>query len=173
MSNKKNIIASPLTRPSTLQDIYEPGTSWAISFKFFDIEGVWSWPESKQMKLDIFEWINNLNRIFDLSELTNISSTNSFGSAHHWVSVSDFNPTALARIEILLKDPTYQEVFRDRMFSMRYCYKPQQSRRLVATIIEHVIYPIWWDPNHEIYGESYERNYSGLCGDFGCHHNPE
>ena len=173
MANNKKIVANPPSRPSPLQDIFEPGVGWSVSFKFFDSDGPWSWPESPQSKLDILEWINRLNREFDLNGLTNLTSNNEIGAAHHWISVSSFNSSALNRIEVLLKDPNYQEVFRDRMFSMRYCYKPNQSRRLLTTIIGRVIFPIWWDPKHEIYGAYSEKNSSGLCDVFECHHNPE
>jgi hypothetical protein len=173
MGNKQRPISKALIRPTAIQEQFEAGRNWSISFRYFDSGSKWSWPDLESEKLAIFEWLNTLNECFDLSELTNLSSVGQSGFAHHWIPISSLNQEPKERINFLLRNESYQELLRDQLFSMRYCYRPRQSKRLIVSVIDYIIYPIWWDPNHDIYGAAYEKTASGLCKDFMCHHKEE
>jgi hypothetical protein len=132
--------------------------------------GPWGWPLDTSDKLKVLNWMISLNQEFDMQELTNISVGNESGNANHWVSIDSLNNDALQRLNGLLKETKYFQLVENRIFSIRYCYRPNTKQRLICTIGGEIIYPIWWDPTHATYGEKYERQTSGLCDDFGCHH---
>lgn len=157
-------------RPAAIQEDFTSGRTWSVSFRLLDTSKKWSLIDSLNMDWNLSGWLIRLNRDFDLKELTNISVGNLGGSAHHWVSFETLNPEALSRIRKLQSEEIYFETVEDRLFSMRYCYKPNSTERLICTIYDYVIYPIWWDAYHEVYGAEYEKQTSSSCELAFCHH---
>lgn len=157
-------------RPSAIQDDFASGTTWSLSFRLLDPFRNWSFPDRAEAKWNIFGWLIKLNQDYDLRELKNIALSNSEGTAHHWVGFDKLNSDALGRVKYLQSRPEYFEIIEDRLFSMRYCYRPNSPERLIGTVFNHVYYPIWWDANHEVYGATRKANTAGICESYSCIH---
>lgn len=170
MRENSNFKKNPPQRPSTVQDDFTPGRRWSLSFGLLDSVEKWSFKRGVTDDWNLTGWLIHLNQNFDLKELTNISIVNSGNAAHHWVGFDALNPEALNRIRELQSDRRYFEVVEDRLFSMRYCYKPNKPERLICAIYDYVVFPIWWDANHETYGADHEKQGSGTCEMVSCHH---
>lgn len=166
----KSLSQIRIGRPSTFQDSSEIGNFWSISFQFMDYGTRFALSAKSDERVKIFDWLYKLNSTFDFNTLMNHTLPHFNGPANHNVSADLFSEIGKFELISKLQAPNFTEYFEDRVLSLRYCFKPNDSQRLICVSMNRVVYPIWWDKEHEIYGKDWDRNVSGLCETHGCLH---
>ncbi len=171
MSQSRNKSLNQIqTRPAALQDNFKAGQHWSISFRFMELNKPFSFPKDETERLKIFNWLVNLNNLFDLNSLMNHQLPHFNAPTNHNVPADSFSEIGKLLLASKLENPVFSEFLDDRVLSLRFCYQPNSSQRLICLILDAVVYPIWWDQNHEIYGQVWEKKTSGLCKTFDCLH---
>lgn len=151
---------------------YPPGTKWALKFEYCDLGGPFAWPTDNQTRIALFGYLGELNVSQDLHEITTKVIPGHFDSMHHYIDSKQLNPIALERLEMFLVKEEFSQIYRDELFCLRVCARPNSPERIWCILIEKELYPIWWDPNHKVWSSGKYSVDSGrsICNEELCIH---
>jgi hypothetical protein len=132
----------------------DDGKHWSISFRYVDKSGPFPMPDEGEVDHNnLMTWLYQLNQ-HDWPEI--IQTTREDGKpAHKPCEFTEMNTQATDRATFLIQTTIDPGLMDSGLFSFTYCLKRHDPRRLWVLKVGTVLYPVWWDLNHQVMGGEY------------------
>jgi len=183
MSGRKVRGAGAKPAPRTTKKLVDPNQGpWFLNFLLLDTGGPFAWPKPGEPDaVTLLQILQTLNG--EMLEQVRARTRESGGAANKFVDLEDLCEEAVERLQpIFARLQQLLEVHADEevepfVLELTVCYRRYDPRRIWCLYEpeRRCVYPIWWDPKHEVCGNNpaYEgRSPGGQCAP-DCPHPPE
>lgn len=180
-ARRSNKAASRSSGPQPAQHVSfarlnpNPGP-WSLRWDLVDRDGPFPWPDAgDDMYSELAGFLARLNEE-SLHQVMFTARTNG-NSAVHALAPEGLSEVGQAQLDKLYKardldSGDYGDI---ELISMDYCLHPHDPRRVVLAFNapDRRMYPLWWDPRHEVSGsDGRESPAAGACHSGDCYHRP-
>jgi len=165
-----------------IKNIYDPyaNVDWSINYTFRDQKGLFAWPKEGAEEFNNLAILLSRLSLMQLDKCFQISR--STGKTAH-KRVTDLGVQAEEKLETLVKsnkkivgkydqEIDYSKLIIEPIIEFTYCCENNRPERIFAFYYDKTIYPLWWDPSHQVI-PSYENRKTEIArcsaGRF-CHH---
>lgn len=145
---------------------------WSLDWALVDREGPFPWPRTGHVLYsELASYLARSNEM-SLDLVLALERTNR-KPANHALDVQSISPEAQARFDFIYRHFALDETADAdvELLSMSFCRRAGDPRRILPLFngVERKVYPLWWDPRHEVSGDNRRGIRLGDCpGD--CFH---
>lgn len=160
---------TPKVRAGRLSPVPGP---WYLNYLLVDRAGPYAWPQvddPEAGQLSLFLQLLNEEPLENVLNQTRLNGE----AANKEIRVDDLSSDAQKRFDVAMSR-LGRDDFDPSIFEFTYCFRIGDPRRIwtVYDPMSRVLYPMWWDPRHEVCGwdERYAaRMKPGPCPDLCSH----